>query len=94
LSEERLRQVLREISEAIAEAVAARPEAGEQLRLLREEGYSLYLVLDGSRGAETPEPARRAIKVGSPAFRIHGDDLVFLRSIGIDPTRRIRRRSG
>jgi hypothetical protein len=27
-----------------------------------------------------------------PSFRIHGGDLDFLRSIGIDPTRRIRRR--
>lgn len=94
MSEERLRQVLREISQAFAEVIAARPEAGERLRLLREEGYSLYLVLDASRGGETPEPARHAIKVGAPAFRIHGDDLVFLRSIGIDPTRRMRRRSG
>lgn len=27
-----------------------------------------------------------------PSFRIYGGDLDFLRSIGIDPTRRIRRR--
>ncbi len=29
---------------------------------------------------------------GEPAFQIDGRDLSFLRSIGIDPTRRLRRR--
>ncbi len=95
MREERLRQVLRELSRAFADAIAARPEAGEQLRQLREEGYSLYLVLDGARSEreeDAPPPSRSA--PGTPAFRIHGEDLVFLRSIGIDPTRRMRRRSG
>ena len=95
-----MRQVLRELSRAFAEAIAACPEASERLRLLRDEGYSLYLVLDSSRserverderGEDTPAPVRA---LAAPAFRIHGEDLVFLRSIGIDPTRRMRRRSG
>ncbi len=99
MREERLRQVLRELSRAFAEAIAARPEAGEQLRLLREEGYSLFLVLDGARAegeereADVPAPPARSTP-GAPTFRIHGDDLVFLRSLGIDPTRRMRRRPG
>jgi hypothetical protein len=39
---------------------------------------------------EEPEPPRAP---AAPPFRIDGEDLSFLRSIGIDPTRRRRRRS-
>jgi hypothetical protein len=35
---------------------------------------------------ETPPPP-------TPTFRINGEDLAFLRSIGIDPTRKSRGRS-
>lgn len=31
---------------------------------------------------------------GAPAFQINGGDLAFLKSIGIDPTRRVRGRRG
>jgi hypothetical protein len=34
----------------------------------------------------------KSLPASDPAFRIDGEDLRFLRSIGIDPTRRLRRR--
>ena len=39
-------------------------------------------------------PRFRSMRSGStePVFQIDGRDLSFLRSIGIDPTRRLRRR--
>jgi hypothetical protein len=46
-----------------------------------------------SAGEDAPTPAttpraRRPRRAVQPVFRIHGEDLAFLRSIGIDPTRR------
>lgn len=82
-------------------------EVGEKLRLIRQEGYSVYLLLDCKKDGEdgctlepaiAPEPERappaRQLSAGKSTFRINGTDLSFLKSIGIDPTRRGRRRRG
>jgi len=53
-------------------------------------------VVDRKREDETPEgielTADRPPPSGEVLFRIDRQDLEFLRSIGIDPTRRLRRR--
>ncbi|HEX9732489.1 MAG TPA: hypothetical protein VGG06_10945 [Thermoanaerobaculia bacterium] len=81
---------------ALVEAINGSSEISGAARRLRREGYSLHLVLgclqEGqTEGAEEPaappgNPARK------PAFRLDGKDVTFLKSIGIDPTRSIRRR--
>jgi Ser/Thr protein kinase RdoA (MazF antagonist) len=43
------------------------------------------------RDGATVEPTRPVPSRADVAFRIDADDLAFLRSIGIDPTRRRRR---
>lgn len=90
--------MLRDFGRALSEAISDSSEASRKLREIRDEGYSLYLLLDGNRedeGGEAPAAAGRALTAGDPTFRINGKDLSFLRSIGIDPTRRLkRRRSG
>jgi hypothetical protein len=43
------------------------------------------------RGRASSSTSRTASNT-EPAFQINGKDLSFLRSIGIDPTRRLRRR--
>lgn len=95
--------MLRDFGRALSEAISDSSEASRKLRQLKDEGYSLYLLLDGAAGtggadaaaagvsAERPAAPRR-LAVGEPQFRIDGKDLSFLRSIGIDPTRRLRRR--
>jgi hypothetical protein len=94
LLDENLRQMLRDLGRALSHAIAESPEVGETLRRIESEGYSLHLVLDCKRDGETPAaPAARPAGRAEPVFRINGDDLFFLRSCGIDPTRR-RRRSG
>ena len=35
---------------------------------------------------------RPALTEGHPVFKIDGRDLTFLKSVGIDPTRKLRRR--
>jgi hypothetical protein len=89
--------MLRDFGRALSEAISDSSEASRKLRQIRDEGYSLYLLLDGSREAAEPGAvvagkAPRSLAAGQPEFRINSSDLSFLRSIGIDPTRRLRRR--
>lgn len=83
------------------EAISDSSEINDSLRELQKAGYSLYLVVDCRRGAakrrrsESSRSTTAAAEVGSvraadPTFRIDGNDLLFLRSIGIDPTRKSR----
>jgi hypothetical protein len=104
--EPRLRQLLEELSEKLGEAIAECPEVGEKLDEVRSAGYSVYLLLDCKRRVQR---GRRALPSGrregadeastsSPpvepgVFRINAGDLSFLRSLGIDPTRQLRRRA-
>jgi hypothetical protein len=94
--DDKLRQMLRDFGRALSEAISDSSEASRKLREIRDEGYSLYILLDGGKGEATLRAratARAADPDGAePEFRIHAGDLKFLRSIGIDPTRRPRRR--
>jgi len=95
-SEAARRTLLRELERALLDALAESPEVHRQLDRLRAAGLSARLVVDCANGAPGDEP--KPAGAGSPeaTFRIDGGDLNFLRSIGIDPTRRRRprRRSG
>ena len=62
---------------------------------IREEGWSIYLVIDRNEDDETPEGFELTTEQDPderPVFRIDSRDLAFLKSVGIDPTRRVRRR--
>jgi hypothetical protein len=94
--DEKLRRLVHDLRCAVSQALADSIEVGEALRGIRREGWSLYLVVD--RQQQRPpegcyEVPARTVAAGEEAnFRIDGRDLSFLRSIGIDPTRRIRTR--
>jgi hypothetical protein len=89
--------MLRDLRRALSEAISESSEVSRTLRKIREEGYSLYLLVDCKREANEPEalPPSSPVKPappGGPLFQIDSRDLSFLKSIGIDPTRRLRRR--
>ncbi len=94
--------MLRDLRRALSEAISESTEVSRTLRKIREEGYSLYLLVDckregveGEHLALTPSAGQgQSVSQGQgePNFQINGRDLSFLRSIGIDPTRRLRRR--
>lgn len=105
--DDKLHQMLKDLRRALSDAISESSEVSRTLRKIREEGYSLYLLVDCKREVGDPEPlaltpaARRSLPAISaagsssssdPCFLIDGRDLSFLRSIGIDPTRRLRRR--
>lgn len=104
--DDKLHHMLRDLRRALSEAISESSEVSRTLRKIREEGYSLYLLVDckrepseaealalpASRQALGPASSSPSAPATEPAFQIDGRDLSFLKSIGIDPTRRMRRR--
>ncbi len=87
--------MLEQLSKSLFDAISGSDEVHEQLKRLREEGYSLSLLLDCQHEGKNPgsgQNPQRGVRAPLPEFRINGQDLAFLRSVGIDPTRRCRRR--
>jgi len=100
--DDKIRQMLRDLGKALSSAIAESSDVNQALRRIHEEGYSLFIFLDRKEGEEAAGAeasgegetalARTSRPRGEPVFLINGGDLSFLRSIGIDPTRRVRRR--
>lgn len=91
----KLRRLLQDLKGAISRTLTESPDVERSMDRIREEGWSIYLVVDRKREDETPEGIElTARRLGDKevVFRIDSHDLAFLRSIGIDPTRRSRRR--
>jgi hypothetical protein len=93
--------MLRDLRRALSEAISESSDVSRTLRRIREEGYSLYLLVDCKRdpfGDDDDDPLpvasrrREREREREPVFQINSPDLHFLKSIGIDPTRRSRRR--
>jgi len=85
--------MLAELGSALAESVTESPRVNRSLHRLREAGYSLYLVVkENSEAAIELAPVEQGVVDRDPVFMIDGTDLTFLKSIGIDPTRKLRRR--
>jgi hypothetical protein len=93
LSNERLQQMLSEFRRALYDAISDSTDVHRTWRQLRDEGYSLYLLVDCKRqeAAEAGERGKLPLPAQEPVFQMNGQDLSFLKSIGIDPTRRRRR---
>ena len=103
-NEAKKRTLLADVERALLEALAESAEMHRVLYRLQRAGWALELHLDCHRvdaSADDESSAkrtrnRRAAAERSappePAFVIDSGDLRFLRSIGIDPTRKRRRR--
>ena len=106
-----LREMLKELGQAINESISGSGRVHESIQRIRDEGYNLYMVLDAKGGVNKREPrsSRKRLKgststpvasVGKDsgetleraAFRINVKDLRILKSLGIDPTRKVRTR--
>ena len=104
--DDHLRQMLKELGQAINESISGSGRVHDSIRRIRNEGYNLYMVLDAKVGvnrrenrksrrgaAALPERAAAGESVTERAsFRINVKDLRFLKALGIDPTRKVRRR--
>ena len=98
--DDRIKQLLRDLGTAINESISGSDDVNKQIQKIRDEGYNLYVVLDATIGLnrqddaaeEEPAPAELvAVKTSKDVhFRININDLALLRSLGIDPTRKVR----
>ena len=103
--DDKIKQLLRELGTAINESISGSDDVNKHIQKIRDEGYNLYVVLDatiglnktGEEGEEaepetTNEPtAELMVRDGKDVtFRINVKDLALLRSLGIDPTRKVR----
>jgi hypothetical protein len=97
-----LREMLKELGQAINESISGSGRVHDSIQRIRDEGYNLYMVLDAKVGVKKLGRSRRgaaASRESAPsaeeeraAFRMNLKDLHFLRSVGIDPTVKIRNR--
>jgi hypothetical protein len=99
-----LREMLKELGQAINESISGSGRVHDSIQRIRDEGYNLYMVLDAKVGvkregrsrsrrvASDAEPEPSVSSEGRAAFRINLKDLRFLKSLGIDPTRKVRTR--
>ena len=97
-----LRDMLKELGQAINESISGSGRVHESMQKIRDEGYNLYMVLDakvgvnrrdgtrGSRRDDDEEPEEFETRGDRATFRINVKDLRFLKSVGIDPTRKVR----
>lgn len=97
--DDRLKQLLHDLGDAINESISGSQDVSAQIQRIRDEGYDLYVVLDATigldRNSDTP-PLRATVRTAGPdgriggQFRINVNDLAMLKSLGIDPTRKVR----
>ena len=81
-----MKQLVEELREAVSQALAGSPAVDEAMRRIRQEGWSLYLVVDRKSEGEALEAyeiADEGPALAEASFRIDSNDLSFLRSIGI-----------
>lgn len=95
--DDKIKQLLRELGTAINESISGSEDVNRQIQRIRDEGYNLYVVLDATIGLNredgeaVDEPAMITVKSDREVqFRININDLALLRSLGIDPTRKVR----
>lgn len=99
--DEHIKQLLKELGDAINDSISESEHVNERIQRIRDEGYNLYVVLDATIGLNKDDGDEAAIDSDTPEkvpttsaaeiqFRINVNDLAFLRSVGIDPTRKVR----
>jgi hypothetical protein len=106
-----LRDMLKELGQAINESISDSDRVHDSIQKIREEGYNLYMVLDAKVGVNRRESRARGSRVsrrrsngepvvervasgdGRAAFLINVKDVRILKSLGIDPTRKVRLRA-
>jgi len=88
--------MLNELGRALMQAISTSSEVNGTARKIRQEGYSVYLALDCKQDRERStrqiELTPRKDPSPAPEFRLDGNDVAWLKSLGIDATRPAPRR--
>jgi hypothetical protein len=88
----RLKQLMKELGEAINESLADSDQIGEVISKIKAGGYDVFLVLEATIGFnkrdEQPATAAKPTLIGSrskadPDFKVNAQDVKFLKSLRI-----------
>ena len=90
----KLKQLMKELGEAINESLAESDQISEVISKIKAGGYDVFLVLEATIGFnKTDEPAAKGpVSVGSkkngdrngdPEFKVNSQDMKFLKSLRI-----------
>lgn len=95
--DDKIKQLLQDLGTAINESISGSDDVNQHIQRIRDEGYDLYVVLDATIGLNKQEAETGETDAVVPAtppkevqFRINVNDLSMLRSLGIDPTRKVK----
>lgn len=95
--DEKIKQLLQDLGTAINESISGSDDVNRHIQRIRDEGYDLYVVLDATIGLNKQDGSDETAELPAPVvepkdvqFRINVNDLSLLRSLGIDPTRKVR----
>lgn len=97
--DEKIRRMLKDLGDAINESISGSGDVNHHIQRIRDEGYNLYVVLDATIGLDKEDDDEAATSGSAVApvkrkrdvqFRIDVNDLSFLKSLGIDPTRKVK----
>lgn len=91
--EPHLRWLLDDLGRAMNLALTDAENVHDTVRRIRSAGYQLLVQIDAERDGVVEEKLRlRAAHPNDDQFKLNTQDVAFLRSLGIDPTRRVGRR--
>jgi len=97
--DDKIKQLLRDLGTAINESISGSDDVSRHIQRIRDEGYDLYVVLDATIGLNKQEGDDNTASASTEVvpqetkevqFRINVNDLALLRTLGIDPTRKVR----
>jgi hypothetical protein len=89
LVDQQLKQLMKELGEAINESLAESDQIAEVVSRIKEGGYDIFLVLEATIGVSKPgEKANDKTSLvttltGNPEFKVNDQDLKFLKSLRI-----------
>lgn len=89
-----IQKIMKELGRAVVMAVTSSQDVKSLVRQIREKGLNLSLVLSCEQ-EEHQDTELQLISRQEPndlGFRLDGQDVSFLKSLGIDPTRSAPRR--
>ena len=82
-----IRQWLQDLGKAVVQAMADSEDVTSTVQRIQNQGFSLYLVLDAKESGEDAPRFDLTRSERQPEFRLDGEDVAFLKSLGIDATR-------
>ena len=87
-----IRQWLQDLGKAVVQAMADSDDVTSTVQRIQNQGFSLYLVLDAKESKDESPRFDLTRSERPPEFKLDGEDVAFLKSLGIDPTRTGKKR--